>query len=205
METHGAIDFPGRPQTTRAKKEENHLQSILIIINIDRFVQENYERVSEENMEVSQTPHEYQGGQTERPALLDSYHSFLSREGYDPLYHSSSYCVQRHLLIQREELMFVMMNRMTVLDSDKEHFEELFRTRAKAVDRRPGFIKAEILRPTKGNTYVVMTHWKDKESFQGWVKSSEYKEGHTRVDDFRGEDGKMRLTSQVEMYEVFTE
>jgi len=101
--------------------------------------------------------------------------------------------------------MFVMMNRMTVPDDDREHFEELFKTRAKAVDRRPGFIKAEILRPNKGNTYVVMTHWKDKESFLAWTKSGEYKEGHERVGDFRNSDGKMRLSSSVEMYEVFAE
>lgn len=101
--------------------------------------------------------------------------------------------------------MFVMMNRMTVPDADREHFEELFKTRARAVDRRPGFIKAEMLRPAKGNTYVVMTHWKDKESFLEWTKSSEYREGHTRVDDFRDAEGKMRLSSHVEMYEVFAD
>jgi heme-degrading monooxygenase HmoA len=99
--------------------------------------------------------------------------------------------------------MFVMMNRMTVPDRDKEHFEHLFKTRARAVDRRPGFIKAEILRPTNGNTYIVMTHWKDEEYFLRWTKSDAYKEGHQRVVDFKGDDGKMRLTSKVEMYQVF--
>ena len=106
---------------------------------------------------------------------------------------------------KKGQTMFVLMNRMTVPDEDKEHFEHLFKTRARAVDRRPGFVKAEILRPTKGNTYIVMTHWKDKESFLGWTKSDEYKEGHQRVDHFKGGDGKMRLTSKVEMYEVFGE
>jgi heme-degrading monooxygenase HmoA len=101
--------------------------------------------------------------------------------------------------------MFIMMNRMTVPEPDREHFEHLFKTRAKAVDRRPGFVKAEILRPTKGDTYIVMTHWQDKESFLEWTKSEEYKEGHTRTADFRGPDGKMRISSQVEMYEVFAE
>jgi len=101
--------------------------------------------------------------------------------------------------------MFVMMNRMTVTESDREHFEHLFKTRAGAVDRRPGFIKAEILRPTRGDTYIVMTHWQDKDSFLQWTKSEEYMEGHTRVGDFRSADGKMRISSQVEMYEVFAE
>ena len=101
--------------------------------------------------------------------------------------------------------MFVMMNRMTVSDEDREHFEYLFKTRARAVDRRPGFVRAEILRPSKGNTYIVMTHWKDKDSFLGWTNSEEYKEGHQRTGDFKGSDSKSRLTSTVEMYEVFGE
>ena len=98
-----------------------------------------------------------------------------------------------------------MMNRMTVPEADREHFEHLFQTRAKAVDRRPGFIKAEILKPLKGDTFVVMTHWEDKDSFLAWTGSEEDKEGHQRTGDFRNEDGKMRLTSKVEMYEVFAE
>ena len=101
--------------------------------------------------------------------------------------------------------MFVMMNRMTVTNEDKEHFEFLFSTRAKAVDRRPGFIKAEILKPTNGNTYIVMTHWEDRKSFENWTNSQEYKEGHQRVGDFKNPDGKMRISSNIEMYDVFSE
>ena len=101
--------------------------------------------------------------------------------------------------------MFVMMNRMTVPESHREKFEKMFSTRAKAVDRRPGFIKAEILKPTKGNEYIVMTHWETEDAFNGWVGSEEYKEGHKRVGDFKGDDGKMVLTSKVEKYEVFAE
>ena len=98
--------------------------------------------------------------------------------------------------------MFVMMNRMQVPKEWQLRFEEVFKDRAKAVDRRPGFIKAEILKPMQGDTYVVMTHWEKKEDFEAWVGSKEYKEGHQRVGEFK-ENGKMVLTSQVEMYEVF--
>ncbi len=100
--------------------------------------------------------------------------------------------------------MFVMMNRMSVPEDYREKFEEMFSTRAKAVDRRPGFVKAEILRPTKGNEYIVMTHWESEEDFNGWVGSSEYREGHQRVGEFK-EDGRIVLTSKVEKYEVFAE
>jgi len=101
--------------------------------------------------------------------------------------------------------MYIAMNRMTVLEEDREHFEHLFKTRARAVDRRPGFIRAEILRPAKGTTYIVMTHWKDKDSFMQWTKSDEYREGHQRIGDFRGSDGRFRLSSEIETYEVIAE
>jgi heme-degrading monooxygenase HmoA len=61
--------------------------------------------------------------------------------------------------------MFVMMNRMTVPEQFREMFEATFATRAKAVDRRAGFVKAEILRPTRGNEYIVMTHWESEKVF----------------------------------------
>ena len=99
--------------------------------------------------------------------------------------------------------MFVMMNRMTVPLEFREKFEMAFGTRAKAVDRRPGFIKAEILRPTIGNEYIVMTHWETESDFEGWTKSKEYIEGHRRVGEFKDEQGKMVLTSRIEKYEVF--
>ncbi len=97
--------------------------------------------------------------------------------------------------------MFVMINRMKVPEKWRPHFEEVFKTRKKAVDRRPGFIRAEILKPVDGDTYVVMTHWEKKEDFEAWVGSSEYKEGHQRVKDFT-ENGKLALTSEVEIFEV---
>ena len=99
--------------------------------------------------------------------------------------------------------MFVMMNRMTVPDEYREKFETMFRTRARAVDRRPGFVRAEILRPERGNEYIVMTHWETQQAFEDWTRSEEYREGHKRVGEFRDGDGKLVLTSKVETFEVF--
>jgi len=101
--------------------------------------------------------------------------------------------------------MFVMMNRMIVPPDRREQFEQMFMSRAKAVDRRPGFVKAEILRPREGDEYVIMTHWESESAFDGWVGSAEYREGHQRVGEFKGADGKVGLHSKVEKYEVFAE
>jgi heme-degrading monooxygenase HmoA len=98
--------------------------------------------------------------------------------------------------------MFVMMNRMSVPEEHRARFEEMFRTRARAVDRRPGFIRAEILKPSHGNEYIVMTHWESEQAFSEWVHSSEYAEGHKRAGEFKGDDGESALTSKVETFEI---
>lgn len=99
--------------------------------------------------------------------------------------------------------MIIVMNRMTVPDDFRKKFEEVFATRAGAVDTRPGFIRAEILRPHKGNEYIVMTQWESEDDFQGWVGSPEYIEGHKRVGQFADEKGNSFLTSRIEKYDVF--
>lgn len=99
--------------------------------------------------------------------------------------------------------MIVVMNRMTVPDNLRKRFEEVFATRAGAVDIRPGFIRAEILRPHKGNEYIVMTQWESEADFHGWVSSPEYIEGHKRVGQFADDNGKSYLTSRIDKYDVF--
>lgn len=101
--------------------------------------------------------------------------------------------------------MYVMMNRITVPEEDRAHFEQLFKSRARAVDKMPGFIKAQMLRPQKGNTYVIMTHWESEQSFLDWTKSDQFEQGHKRAADFKDQSGKMKLTSNMEVYEVFAE
>ncbi len=99
--------------------------------------------------------------------------------------------------------MFVVMNRMIVPKDLREQFEVAFLTRAGAIDRRPGFVRLEILRPTDGDEYVIMSHWNSAADFEGWTKSEEFAEGHRRVGQFKDENGKLRLTSNVVKYEVF--
>jgi len=41
-----------------------------------------------------------------------------------------------------------------------------------------------------------MTHWESESAFDGWVGSEEYREGHKRVGDFKGADGRVELTSR---------
>src|SRR5690606_24061463 len=56
--------------------------------------------------------------------------------------------------------------------------------RAGAVDDQDGFEGFELLRPTDDrNTWLVVTRWRDEESFQAWVNSPAFAHGHSSGGD----------------------
>ena len=77
--------------------------------------------------------------------------------------------------------MFVVMNRISVNPAYAEQFEARFRSRAGEVDKMPGFIRNQVLRPgTADEPYIVMTYWQSKQDFESWVDSDAFKKGHSR-------------------------
>jgi len=77
--------------------------------------------------------------------------------------------------------VFVTMNRIPVKPEYAERFEEVFRTRARLVDRMPGFVRNLVLRPNNPeDPYIVLTFWESEEAFKAWTESPEFREGHAR-------------------------
>jgi heme-degrading monooxygenase HmoA len=74
--------------------------------------------------------------------------------------------------------MIVVSNRIKVAAGCEKEFEERFAGRAGLVEKKPGFIRLEILRPVKSEYYVVLTHWVDEASFRAWTESPEFQEAH---------------------------
>ena len=106
-----------------------------------------------------------------------------------------------------EDKKFVAINYIDCKDHYKERFEELFGSRAKAIDRMPGFHNMEVLKPMDGsNIYLIVSHWDSEEAFKGWTKSPEFLEGHKRgfedlkIAKEKGEE--MPMTSDFKTYEV---
>jgi heme-degrading monooxygenase HmoA len=57
----------------------------------------------------------------------------------------------------------------------------LFKSRAKAIDRLHGFLSMEVCRPQyTGDSYLVISHWENEQSFHRWRESPEFGEGHRR-------------------------
>ncbi len=89
--------------------------------------------------------------------------------------------------------MYIVTNRIPVAADYRDMFEERFRNRAGQIDKQPGFVRMQVLRPDMADTpYVVQTTWQDKAAFEAWVGSDDFRTAHSDPmpkDAFAGEGG----------------
>lgn len=77
--------------------------------------------------------------------------------------------------------MITVANRIYVNPEYADAFEQRFRDRAGLVDKMPGFISNQVLRPVnEGDPYVVFTLWNNRQDFLNWVRSDEFVKGHAQ-------------------------
>lgn len=75
----------------------------------------------------------------------------------------------------------VKINALEVASGKGVELEERFARRAGEIERTPGFLGFELLRPIEGETrYFVYTRWESEEAFQAWVQSDEFRRGHAQ-------------------------
>ena len=73
----------------------------------------------------------------------------------------------------------VRINAITVPADSGDELARRFAKRAGAVDNQDGFEGFELLKPTDGrNTWLVVTRWRDEESFEAWRNSAAFGQGH---------------------------
>ena len=106
-----------------------------------------------------------------------------------------------------KEKNFVAVNYINCSPEYVSRFEELFGSRAKAIDTMPGFVNMHVLRPQKpGDSYLIVSYWDSEESFKDWTKSPAFIEGHKRgfADIAKAkEEGKPApMTSDFKTYEI---
>jgi heme-degrading monooxygenase HmoA len=90
--------------------------------------------------------------------------------------------------------VIVVTNRIPVAAGHEADFEERFRKRAHLIDRSPGFIKNQILRPvqrhfnhrtgrweqsTEQGYYLVQTYWETEQAFWDWTNSESFRIAHS--------------------------
>jgi heme oxygenase (mycobilin-producing) len=73
----------------------------------------------------------------------------------------------------------VKINAITVPPDGGDELARRFAARAGAVDNQDGFEGFELLRPTDDRTtWLVVTRWRDEESFEAWRTSPAFGHGH---------------------------
>jgi len=102
---------------------------------------------------------------------------------------------------------FVAINFIACDPEYRDRFETLFKSRAHAIERAPGFLHMEVLQPTReGGDHLVVSHWTDQAAFDHWRTSPEFAEGHRRgfedVRRAREEGRKPPMTSRMETFSV---
>jgi len=78
-------------------------------------------------------------------------------------------------------MVVVVSNRIPVTKGWEAEFERRWKDRKWSVAALPGFIRTEVLKPVKGDYYVVMTHWRSMEDFEAWTKSKAFGEAHANA------------------------
>jgi heme oxygenase (mycobilin-producing) len=76
-------------------------------------------------------------------------------------------------------MTIVRINAIQVAEGRGDELARRFANRAGAVDDAEGFEGFELLRPADGrDTWLVVTRWRDEESFDKWVSSPAFAHGH---------------------------
>jgi heme-degrading monooxygenase HmoA len=75
----------------------------------------------------------------------------------------------------------VKINAITVREGAGDELAGRFAARAGAVDDADGFEGFDLLRPTdERDVWLVVTRWRDEESFRAWTSSPAFAHGHRR-------------------------
>jgi heme-degrading monooxygenase HmoA len=94
--------------------------------------------------------------------------------------------------------MIAIINRLPVKEGAADQVVERFANSRGHVQDFPGFISMEVLRSEEADEVLVVTRWQDKDAFNSWVASDEFKKAHGRG----GGSELLRGHPQMGSYEV---
>lgn len=84
-----------------------------------------------------------------------------------------------------------VLNHLFVNEGNEPQFESKFLKRTKYLQDVPGFKALRFLRPqTKHRHYIILTLWKDRQSFYDWQSSDAYGKTHKKRGTKQGVDNK---------------
>lgn len=97
-------------------------------------------------------------------------------------------------------MSIVVINAIEVPAERAEQMAERFASRQGEVEKMDGFEEFQLLRPSDDRTrWLVYTRWRDRQSFEAWMGSSAFTQGHARSS---GPQGPVATGSEVWMFDV---
>ncbi len=95
----------------------------------------------------------------------------------------------------------VKINAITVPADSGGELARRFAARAGAVDDQDGFEGFELLQPTDAKTtWLVVTRWRDEESFRAWMSSPAFGHGHRSAAERAGGDAPPPVAVHSELW-----
>lgn len=95
----------------------------------------------------------------------------------------------------------VKINAITVPKDAGDELAHRFAKRAGAVDDAEGFEGFELLKPTDDREqWLVLTRWRDEESFQAWLASPSFAHGHRSAAERAGGDAPKPVATHSEVW-----
>jgi len=97
----------------------------------------------------------------------------------------------------------IKINAITVPADSGDELAQRFAARAGAVDGAEGFEGFELLKPTDERLqWLVVTRWRDQESFEAWTSSQAFAHGHQGAAKPAAHGGPVSTGSELWNYEV---
>lgn len=76
--------------------------------------------------------------------------------------------------------MIAISNSLPVKEGAADEIVERFAASRGSVQDFPGFVSMEVLKSEEEDEVLVITRWRDREAFQSWVHSEDFKKAHGR-------------------------
>ena len=95
----------------------------------------------------------------------------------------------------------VKINAITVPTDTGDELARRFARRAGAVDGADGFEGFELLQPADDREqWLVITRWRDEESFQAWLASPSFAQGHRSAVERAGGEAPKPVATHSEVW-----
>jgi len=106
----------------------------------------------------------------------------------------------------RGSAMYVSMSRLAIAPQRAPELVAAFRARSRLADQADGFVDLQVWQSDRDAGEIVMvSRWRDRESFKAYMKSDEHKVSHGRIDPDLKQDISLRRLEHLHTYDVVSE